>query len=70
MGKGLGVWLGEEGEGVGPNRPTEGDDGWKGAGKVGHVGRQEVGRGDEVLLGKSVEINGTGWGKVGRDDRD
>ena len=25
MGKGLGVWLGEEGEGVGPNKPTEGD---------------------------------------------
>ena len=25
MGKGSGVWQGEEGEGVGPNMPIEGD---------------------------------------------
>ena len=70
MGKGSGVWLGKEGEGVGPNRPAEGDDGWKGAGKVGHAGWQEVGRGDGVLLGRSIEIECTSWGEVGRYDGD
>ena len=35
-------------------------------GKVGHVGRREVRRGDRELLGKFIELDGTGWGDVGR----
>ena len=46
MGKGLRVWLGEEGEGVRPNRPVEGDDLWKG---VGEVGMQVDGRSGGVI---------------------
>ena len=50
MGKGLGGCLGEGGEGVRPNRPTDGDGRWKGVGEVGGVGQQEVGQGLAVWV--------------------
>ena len=52
MVKGSGVWLGEE-EGAGPNKPAKDD-------------LLPYGQGDWELLGRSVELGGTGWGDVGQ----
>ena len=35
-------------------------------GKVEHVGRQEVGRGDWELLRRSLEFGGISWGDASR----
>ena len=34
--------------------------------EVGHAGRREVERGDWELLGRSVELDNTGWGDASR----
>ena len=47
------------------NRPLKGDNSWKGVGEVRNASRWEVKRGDGEFLGRSGELDDTGWGVAG-----